>query len=468
MTMSGDKLTAKHLPKLSEVKSQRVTPGEYLEERASRFLPEVVSPQEAICEFLLFIVKKCSPETVLSQFQELFMRHTYADEFALECLSKIILDNQEQEFCNLLRRGCYILINNWDISRNHDYIYPLIRLFEDPSLQERTDSLILGRLRGWIRNFVASPDFEALKLVTHRFEERETGHWSRRYTSYLLAPQYANLENPLEQRQVAKKVSRQLKDKFKFDLAMYTARSESAPGARELKNPTSLGDEVLRLIKKVVVKRGTYSYPSLAKIFLQQTQESSYKAFKKSLLEYLFFGIEPDDFAEVLKQRLAAQLSTLYFNSEDKQLDEALLLRTVKRLAESLTMERNGEPSDLFILLSSQQNPLVLVILLLKLTLICRYVKTHLEVCIANAVTYYEGYQEQDCAWVIQFLELFTIISAIYSENVEYSLVNMENRALTQCLQEGVEDHRIFSLQKHVASRFAADSVEKMIAPLSL
>jgi hypothetical protein len=464
--MIGDRLTAKYLPKLA-VQRQQI--------EASRSLHGAASPQEAICEFLLSIVKKWSPEAVLVQFQELFMRHTHADEFALKCLSQIILDNQEQEFGDLLRRSCYILINNWDISRNHDYIHPLIHLFEDPSFQEHTDSLILGRLREWIRNFVASPDFAALKLVTARFEDRGTGHWSRRYTSYLLAPQYANLDNPLEQRQVAQKVSRQLKDQFKFDLAMYTARSESVhANLKALKNPTSLGDEVLRLIKKVVVKRGSYSYPNLAKLFLEQTQDLNYKAFKQSLLEYLFFGIEPDEFAATLKLRLAEQLGTLYGTHHGKKIDEALLLRTVKRLAESLTTERNGEPSDLFILLSSQQNPLVLVILLLKLTLICRYVKTHLEVCIAHVVTYYEDYQEQDCAWVIQFLELFTIILTIYSENVEYSLVNMESRSGSDPCSNAdrlmsSEAHRIFSLQKHVASHFAAeDDLEKLIAPMSV
>jgi hypothetical protein len=456
--MIGDRLTAKYLPKLAMQKQQIA---------ASKSLPEAASPQEAICEFLLSIVKTWSPESVLAQFQELFIRHTHADEFAYQCLCKIILDNQEQQFGDLLRRSCYILINNWDISRNHDYIYPLIRLFEDPSLQESTDSLILGRMREWVRNFVASPDFEALKLLTARFEDRGTGPWSRRYTAYLLAPQYADVNNPLEQRQVAQKVSRQLKDQFKFDLAMYTARSESVhANVRALRNPTSLGDEVLRLIKTIVVKRGNYSYPNLAKLFLEQTQDLNYKAFKQSLLEYLFFGIDADEFAEKLKQKLAEQLETLYGTHDDKSIDEALLLRTVKRLVECLTTHRNGEPSDLFILLSSQQNPLVLVILLLKLTLICRYVKTHLEVCIAHVVTYYEDYQEQDCAWVIQFLELFTIILTIYSENVEYSLVNMENRAASDSLMSS-EAHRIFSLQKRVAAQLAVEDLEETIAPIT-
>jgi hypothetical protein len=443
--MIGNRLASGHLPKLS-------TEEKWIS--SSRYPQGTASPQEAICEFLISIVKTWSPEAVLTEFQELFIRHAHADKFAIECLTEIILKNQKSEFDNLLRRCCYILINNWNISRNHDYISLLIHLFDDSSLQEKTDVLILGQLRSWVRSFIASSDFEALKLVTTRREDEGTWHWSQRYTSYLLASQYANLNNPLEQRQVAQKVSRQLKDQFKFELAMYTARSESGRvNLKGIKNPTSLGDGVLRLIKTVVVKRGTYSYPNLAQIFLQQTQDLNYKAFKKSLLEYLFFGIEPDELSETIKKIFATQLETLYVDYHDKNIDEALLLRTVKRLAEGLTTDRNGELSGLFIFLSSQQNPLMLVILLLKLTLICRHVKTHIEVCIANVVKYYEDYQEEDCVWVIQFLELFTIISTIYSENVEYSLVNMQNQTEAHHPTDDVEAHRIFSLQKYVASR---------------
>jgi hypothetical protein len=443
--MIGNRLTSGHLPKLS-------TEEKWVS--SSRSPQGTASPQEAICEFLISIVKAWSPEAVLTEFQELFIRHAHADEFALECLTEIILKNQKPEFDNLLRRCCYILINNWNISRNHDYISLLIHLFNDSSLQEKTDALILGRLRSWVRSFIDSSDFEALKLVTTRREDGVAGHWSQRYTSYLLASQYANLNNPLEQRQVAQKISQQLKDQFKFELAMYTARSESGRvNLKGLRNPTSLGDEVLRLIKTIVVKRGTYSYLNLAKIFLQQTQDLNYKAFKKSLLEYLFFGIEPDELSERIKRILAAQLKALYVDYHDKSIDEALLLRTVKRLAEDLTTDRNGELSGLFIFLSSQQNPLMLAILLLKLNLICRHVKTHIEVCLANVVKYYDDYQEEDCLWVIQFLELFTIVSTIYSENVEYSLVNMQNQTEAQHPTADVEAHRIFSLQKYVASR---------------
>ena len=56
--------------------------------------------------------------------------------------------------------------------------------------------------------------------------------------------------------QAARALSQQLKDRFKFDLAMYVARSQSATSPEQLpKNPTALGDNVLMLIKAIVTRR---------------------------------------------------------------------------------------------------------------------------------------------------------------------------------------------------------------------
>ncbi|MCU0567101.1 MAG: hypothetical protein MUF49_10950 [Oculatellaceae cyanobacterium Prado106] len=432
--------------------------------QAQRTLP----PQEMLCEFLLSMVKTRSPEQTLSAFQQLFIEYNLPDPAYLEALTEMLLANQEEDFRNLLRRACYILINNWDMARCHSAIHRLIQAFDNPILQEESDAQLLGHLRGWLRNFIASQDFAELRLLTARYEDRGNGHWSRRYTSYLLAPQYANPENPLEQRQVAQKLSQELKDKFKFDLAMYTARSESVHATPKLlANPTSLGDEVLRLIKKVVTKRGSYSYPSVAKLFLQQTANQSYQTFKKSLLQYLFFGVAPDDFAQELRQELSHKLTDLYSSQHDQPINEAILLRTANRLVEYLTIDRTGEPSPLFLRLSSQKNPLVLVILLLKLTLICRNVKTQLEISVATLVQYYESYAEDECAWVIQFLELLNIVMTIYSENVEYNLVNMQNQDSIRHLKVDLTHHRIFSRQKESSEHSAGLHPELLNAVLN-
>ena len=446
--MFGDKSTANQsLQPLGQLKQSR------------RNVPKA---QEAIYEFLLEVVKSWSPDDVLKEFRHLFIHHSdTVSSNTLPYLYEIVFANQEEEFQHTLKRSCYILINNWDITRNRESIQKLIQLFSDPILYKHTVSPTLKRLREWLRNFIASPDFQELKLFTARYDDRL--HWSQRYASYLLVPQYVNLENPMEQRQAARNLSRKLKEKFKFDLAMYTAlsqksmpqaahtqsalSSEAGQKARKCDNPTSLGDDVLRLIKRIVAKRGFFSYPNIAHIFINQTQNLSYGAFKQSLLEYLIFSVEQDEFAATLKSQLAEKLDLLYADHDDKTINNALILRTANRVIEYLTTENHQEPSSLFVLLLSQGNSLTLVVVLLKIILICRYARTHLEARIADLIRYYASYSEEECQWVVNFFEMFRIITAIYTENIEYNLVNMSGSH--QQLEADMTAYRIFSQLKH-------------------
>ncbi|MBD2741865.1 hypothetical protein [Coleofasciculus sp. FACHB-1120] len=404
-----------------------------------------------IYRFLVDIVQQWPPEAVLQEFKQLFIYYTpnAVNTNAVKALSDIIFANNEEEFTNTLKRSCYILINNWETTRSYNSIKELILLFGDLNISRSTLSPSLSKLRLWLSNFIKSQDYQDLKIFVARYEEHETTHWSHRYTSYLLVPQYANLKNPVEQREAARALSQELKDRFKFDLAMYTARSQSAMPREILpKNPTALGDEVLRLIKTIVAKRGPFSYTNLANIFVQQTQELPYKKFKQSLQNYLIFSVENRKFVEVLKTKLAEKLDVVYENHHEEILDEALLLRTCNRVIEYLTTENHREPSPLFILLMSQGHPLTLVIVLLKILLICKNVRTHLETCIAELIKYYMHYPEEDCKWVVNFFEIFHITFAIYAENVQYNLIKMNGNGTKKLPHGTAQMYRVFSQLK--------------------
>ncbi|HHP7244895.1 MAG TPA: hypothetical protein ACFE0H_09440, partial [Elainellaceae cyanobacterium] len=243
---------------------------------------DVLLAQETIYDYLLKVVKTWSPDEVLDEFKHLFIYHSNTTGSALlPALYEIVFSNQEHEFRNTLKRSCYILINNWDISRNHDYIQQLIELFSDAVVERYTPSPTLKRLRSWLKNFIESQDFRELQLFASRYDEFDRLHWSQRYASYLLVPQYANLENSPEQREAARALSRTLKQRFKIDLALYTARCSTRKSAKvkPTKNPTVLGDESLRLIKTIVARRGPFTYSNLANIFIKQTQNLTYLDF---------------------------------------------------------------------------------------------------------------------------------------------------------------------------------------------
>lgn len=415
--------------------------------RGRRSQRDVAAAQELIYQFLLEIVQSWSPEAVLDEFRRLFIEHVNTTtEGTLPALYEIVFANQEQEFVHTLKRSCYILINNWETSRNYEYVQKLIQLFDSSIIDRPTISPTLKRLRSWLKRFIQSSDFQQIKLFASRHDGDES--WTQRYVSYLLVPQYVNLENPVEQREAAKLLSQKLKEKFKFDLAMYTACSQSASArSRQLENPTALGDEVLRMVKLIVARRGQVSYTSIARLFLKQTQGLSYQEFKTSLKKYLILSIGQPDLVATLEKRLTDKLDSLYTSYHDREIDDALLLRTCNRVIEFLTTEDRQTPSSLFILLLSEGNPLTLVVILLKLVLICSYSKTHLEMRIADLITYYSEYSTEQCQWVINFLEIFRITMTIHAENVEYNLVDMQAVSKSE-IAKNSEGYRIFSQSK--------------------
>lgn len=383
--------------------------------------------QDIIYRFLLNIVRQWPAEIVLQEFKNLFIYQIeVAKPEVLQALYKIVFENDETEFRNTLKRSCYILINNWDATRRRKSIQDLIEAFNDPKIHEETISQNLNRIRYWLINFIKSKDYEELKLFAARFDPE--GHWAHRYASYLLVPQYLDVRNSEEQRTAARALSQELKDKFKFDLAMYTAYTQSAASNhRSLANPTGLGDDVLRLIKRILVKRGPFSYTNLANIFRKQTQNMNYNFYKKSLSNYLLFSVKNPRIVNIFNQNFSAKLETIYAEHDEDLLNQALILRSCNRVIDFLTTENRQDPAELFVLLLSQGNPLTLVVVLLKIILISPNSRSHLESCVATLIEYYQKYPEAECQWFIYFLELFNITLAIYAENVEYNLVNMQN-----------------------------------------
>lgn len=403
--------------------------------------------QETIYEFLIQIVKQCPPEVALSEFESLFVHSVNMTSSAVnQALYQIIVANNEQEFRNTLKRSCYILINNWNTSKNYQSIQQLVSLFPKIKFNRKTASLILTRLNHWLEKFVTSSDYQELELFVSACTVQPEKPWSHRYTSYLLVSQFVNMTNSAEQRETARVLSRQLKDQYKRDLALYVARSQTNVRQNTpLKNPTLLGDEVLLLIKRLVAKKCVFSYTNLANIFLKQTQELSYSEFKRALKKYLIYSMSNQDLAASVKKSLFDSLESLYEIHDERQIDDALLLRTCNRVIECLTTENRKEPTSLFALFVMQKSPITLVILLLKVILICKNSRTHLESCIGDLIRYYENLQEEDCQWVIHFLEVFSVIFTVYAEDVEYNLVKVNSENFNGPEQLELDTYQIFS-----------------------
>lgn len=378
--------------------------------------------QESIYRFLLNIVNKWPPADVLQEFKRLFIHQNDSDDSdSIQAIYEIIIADDEETFRYTIKRCCYILVNNWKTKRHQNCIPKLIELFANPVINRQSASPTINCLRIWVQNFVNSNDYQELKLFASKYQEQD--HLSNRYPSHLLVAQSADIKNPVEQREAARDRAKQLQYRFKFDLAMYMARSQSAFAGKQSNNPTGLRDEVLQIIKTIVAKQEPSSYGKNAARFIKQNKQQNYKIFKERLLKYLLYStLDEREDIDTLRLKLSKQLLPLYEQCDEQNLSDALLQKTCTRIIEYLTTENQREPSPGFVLLMSQGNTLTLVFVLLKIILVCRPVRTYLESCIANLIRYYENGSEKESKGMINFLEFYNIIFAIYVDNVSVQL----------------------------------------------
>ncbi|MEH2346696.1 MAG: hypothetical protein V7K55_01595 [Nostoc sp.] len=411
---------------------------------------DVQIAQEEVYSFFMEITKKLSPEDVLREFQGLFIHGLDSENSDyIPGIYSIFLDDNEQELHNTLKRCCYIIVNNWKTNRKDKYIQELVNLFVNENLKIKTDNAPIVKVcKSWLENFVNSKDYQELKLFAAKYDESSRGHWANRYSSYLLIDQSVNKNNPIEQQEAARKLSKQIKDKFKFELAMYIARSQSAVSSTtRYKNPSVLGDNALHLIKAIVLKRGVFSHENIARIFIKQTQNQTLEEFKINLEKYLFISLDKQESIETWKQQFIDILSIWKKDYDQEFVTKELFLRTCNRVIDCLTIENGKEPSSLFLLLTTQGHALTLVIILLKIILISKNSRKHLETRIARLIRFYENYPEDECKGVINFMEIFNITFAIYAENVEYNLIKMEEEQSSNP-QLNLDGYRVFSQMK--------------------
>lgn len=414
--------------------------------------PTVSEAQEIIYQFFIDLVRDSSPEVALAEFKHLFIEPVpSANTEAIWALKIVIESQNETEFKNLFKRCCYIILNNWVGRRNYQITQDLIQLVSNWQNHHLPSDNHFQQMRAWLASFVNSQDYREIKLFVSRYDENcVQTNWTERYTSFLLAPQYVDEKNPIEQRQAAQKFSKQLKEKFKFELALYTAHAQAGDFKDSaFENPTVLGDEVLLLIKNIVARRGLLSYASLAKTFLAQIKDINYKEFKKSLLIYLFHSTEKETpLVKTLKTLILKKVDNLYETYDAETINNSLILMTCNKVIKILTLEKVGSPSPVFTLLVSQNNPLTLAVMLLKLVLISPNSRTHLEVCIALLIGHYQKKAPDKCQGFIKFLEICKIALTIYAENVQYNLVKMSANDRTNPEVVDLDTYRVFSLHK--------------------
>jgi Pentapeptide repeats (8 copies) len=423
---------------------------ESMDDRSAKLTPSAA--HDVICDYMLTIIKTCSPEEALQHFKQVFIEeNSIENPKVIDALNHFLLFREQEEFTHTLKRCCYILINNLHATRNSKYVVEMIEYFDRILDINYPWAHQASLLRSWIISFIQSSDYQDLKhfvlpiIDSARAGRGKTKNWSVRYSSYLLISQSLDVNNPEEQREFSRSLSQQIRDKFKFDLAMYTARSESPSSQfQTLPNPTKLGNTAISLIKQIVSQHNLFKYADRARLWIDQSESLTYKEFKDALQEYSIVSSVEDPLTKALKTKLSEKLQYLYSNNDSEPVNRELILRTCKRTIEFFTIENGQNPSLLFILLTNGGNPIALVIILLKIVMICSSARSHLELCIAKLIQYYEKYPESECQWFINFLEIFNLIFTIYTENIRYDLVKVTDDRSENGLIEHLDGYRLF------------------------
>jgi hypothetical protein len=385
--------------------------------------------QQRIYEFFLEIVRFKSPDEALAEFKHLFINFDSKHNLEItQALDQILTAYNEKEFCYTLKRCCYILINNWTVNNNRICIQSLIDVCDQPSIHKKPVSIKLRTLRIWLQMFVKSEDFQALKLFALHVEDHHDQNWCNRFASYLLAYQYIDPASPLEQRQAANLLAQKIKNKFKFDLAMYTARSglqSPLQAQQNCSNPTSLSDNVINLVTIMLTKKGILNCKELAVKFLVNIENLSYQDFKIKLLEYLDFSIADAEISQTVQTKLQESLSELEPQRDISTVNTSLILKTSKYLISEITTSDRQQPTELFNILLHHTNPINLVVLLLKILLLNQSMLPYLDLRVASIIKYYSQYSESKCKSVIAFIDMLNIAFAIYVGETRYNIVQM-------------------------------------------
>ncbi|MCA6596254.1 MAG: hypothetical protein ACK5EU_05215 [Pseudanabaena sp.] len=406
--------------------------------------------QQHIYSFFLTIIKHYQVEDILRQFERLFINYGEIDNVEVyNALGEIIFYNKEYEFKNILLRCCYILNNNWALNGNISACQKLVDLFLSHSISLPTKINKLKKLRQWLQNFIQSDEYKTLRSLSGRSGVNKNYHnWSERFSSYLLISEYTDFNKSTEQRQYAGTLARKIKKQFKFDLALYTARIESKTGsASQRQNPTTLGDGVLILIKKILNKRGNEDLRSLAKRFRAQVDDVTFAEFKDYLLDYL--GISRNDFEipEIMRLTVVQKFSRFHEHQNDQFMTVNLFNVACNQVLRYLLLNKRRQPSELLQLSLESNNLLRYVVLLLKVVLICPKSRLYLESYIAELIKFYSSYDEVECRCFIVFLDMLNVTLAIFDKDTDYSLVKMKNLE-NDFTDISLENYRIFSQSK--------------------
>jgi hypothetical protein len=403
-----------------------------------RYSRHIAQEEQRLYDHFLQLVQTESPTQLVQRFRSLFIDGAgYSNPEILEVLNKIVgSKSADQEFRFVLNRCCHILINRWQTRPQFQaYIPEVINLFESGYAQRNVEfsrSRSSRRLRELIKDFTTTEQYLTLRRLaqvigetTSVTDSQQVGNLIRRYP-YLYDHCLLAEGSTDEQQQMIRQLRSRVQRQYEIDLSQFVTyqvrrsqlhRSNFPEGTQRIlqpvSNPTLLNEqELCRALKHFAGKsQGAHTYRDVAQCFLtHSSQTPSFKTFKDDLYQYMTASVDTEYGNRQFNKRLYTQLSNTLPESNFQRLNDFLLVRTCSQLLNFLVVESTQKPNHfLFVDLISNIGPAITTGLLLKVVLICRKVKPHLEKRFSILFNHYETSQREAVQWLVQAMEYLNL-----------------------------------------------------------
>ena len=414
--------------------------------------PDTSLQEQILYKHLIELVQRESPTQVIKRFRTLFIDGTsYPEPEIAVALDRITASPlAEQEFKLFLNRCCHILINRWQLNpKNKGAIADLVSLFNSPSSSSESEvcqSPSSRRLQKLVHKFIESPEYQGLHPSPQADPPQATppeiptldrliNRYPYLYTHYLLSEGSSS-----EHQETIRQLQADKQRQFEIHLSQYatylmrriqiesqTTSNSATRTIQPVRNPTLLSDRELFLALKQFVGKveGSYTYRELAQCFLTHTcNTQSYLAFKTDLYEYLITSIDSEYGRHQFNQRLYKHLQNTFSEFDSHRVNDILLLRTCNQLFNFL-VESPQRPEHLFFIdLVSNIGPVKTTGLLLKIVLLSRQAKPHLEKRFSILFNHYESQSVNDIVWFVKSLENLNVALIVNFGAVDLSFIS--------------------------------------------
>ncbi|MEC4806166.1 MAG: hypothetical protein SAJ12_11485 [Jaaginema sp. PMC 1079.18] len=416
------------------------------------YLRRTSQEEQQLYDHLLYCVQTESPQAIIERFRRLFIttRDYQVPEIRNALDAIVIAKNAEDNFKLVLNRCCHIPINRWQMQSTTQAAIPaLVSLFAETLPPGSVYSRSARRTRQLVGQFKDSEQYLTLQRLAHVVEsnlnpklkfdrgDRTIGNLIDRYP-YLYEHCLLSEDSSYEHQQTVRQIKTQIQRRFELNLSKYvtyqvrlaqTARSQQPPSRdralQPVANPTLLSDRELGAALREFVGRvqGPYTHRDLAHNFLSQSiKTSSYRAFKDELYEYLLGSMDSQYHQLQFNDKLYDYLKNTLTRYDSQKPSEFLLLRTSSKLLNFLVVDSPQRPDHyIFVDMIANMGATPTVLLLLKIALLCRQVKPHLEKRFSILFNHYEAASGDGVPWLIKSMENVHLALSVHFGSMDVS-----------------------------------------------